>query len=438
MTQFSKNTTDQTPPDAQRTLLSRLGSIFLKKRDVQDAPASDEAVSQGASLPSLSSDEDPLEPFLAQFLSSDGEPTLLSIRRTVDLPNGVTDQVEFSAVHNCGSDRHILSYVLATHETGQKVLHGYAREVGCGPLVSGPYNRDESPRLFSFEIKSHGNGGDAAILARSAHKLAEVFSDHGAWGADEYLHEIASTVGSSCAFVLRSPKFEKFLGDASQENSFSEQLDGAKPKYRLLSEDQLSKLDRVQSALLPLDDLSYQIFTSVREIKSFTEPSDFSLEEDEDGTVERKELETVKLGMNYLSLRAWVHFTSPDRECADSVLFSLRLPPVWFMPSADMSSLKIQVMGPRNRFGLRERYTVKDAENVLEVGDYSINDEAFRNIFLTLHRINEVPHKGDREVEPLLDVLAHYGLHARPASLLAVVASCKRVLSAVFADKSLA
>jgi hypothetical protein len=226
------------------------------------------------------------------------------------------------------------------------------------------------------------------------------------------------------------------LGEVSIEGTASDQVDENKRPNRLLSEDQLTKLDRVQSALLPLDDLSYQIFTSAYEAHSFTEASDFSSEPDEDGAVEQQGLETITFGFNYLSLRAWAHFTSPDCSSTDSVLFSLRLPPIWFSSSDDMSCLKLQVLGPRNRFGLRERYTVADVDNVLAVADFSFNNEAFRNIFLTLHCINQAPHKGDREVEPLLDVLDHYGLRARPASLTAIFASCKRFLSTALFDKS--
>ncbi len=438
MTQFSKDTTGQTEQqhDAHRSIFSRIGGIFLKRRDTQDSTA-EQTFSEEVTLPSLTNDKDPAAPHLTQFLSSQGEPTLLSIRRATELPQGVTEQVEFCAVHNYGSDRHILSYALVTYDTGQKVLHGYAREVGVGPLVSGPYAPEESPRLLSFEVKSHGAGGDPAILARSALRLTEVFSEHGTWGADEYLHNLAATIGASCAFVQRGTRFEKLLGDSAQEDASPEQVRVFNSSHTFLTDDQLEKLRRVEDALLPLDDLCCQVFTSVRETHSFSKPSESLSSADDDGySPERKGFETVALAFSFLSFRLWAHFTSPDCPVADSVLLSLRLPPVWLAPSADMSRLKLQVSGPKNRFGMRERYTVQDGANVLGISTYSVNSEIFRNLFHTLHHSNAADEKSQRRVESLLDVLAHYDLRARPASLLALVATCRKFIVGILGDGS--
>ena len=219
MTQFSKNTTGQPQQDVQRSLLSRIGEIFAKKREVQSAVAAEQSFSEGISLPSIATENNLSEPLLAQFFSPDGEPTFLSVRRATELPQGVQDQTEFCAVHNYGADRHILSYVLVTQDSGQKILHGYVREFGGAPLVPGPYGPDECPRLLSFEIKSHGAGGAPVILARTASKLAEIFADRGVWGADEYLQQISASIGPSCAFVQRSTRFEKLSGEVGTEYS---------------------------------------------------------------------------------------------------------------------------------------------------------------------------------------------------------------------------
>jgi hypothetical protein len=437
MTQFSKDNTSQPHKDAQRSLLSRITEIFSKKRDVESALGAGQTFADEVTLPSIGHEGKSSDPVLAQFFSPDGEPTFLSVRRVTELPEGIQDQVEFRADHNYGSERHTLSYALVTHDTGQMVLHGTVRALGISPLVTGPCAPDECHCLLSFEIKSHGSGGNPLILARSASKLTEVFADHGVHGADEYLQEIARSVGNSCAYVERSARFEMLSGElANQEETVEGQKDTSGSVTRLLSQEQLEKLNRVQDALHRLDDLSQQVFGSEGEGPAFTKPTGFSLEGEEDELIERRVFENVSVNFSVPSLRLWADFTPPNRKPAESVLLSLRLPPVWLQPSSDMSCLKIQVLGPKNRLGLRERYTIRDVENVLEITDFSVNDEAFRNLFITLHRVNTAEDKKDREVDPLLDVLEHYGLRAQPASVLAYMRSCKRFLAATFAGES--
>jgi hypothetical protein len=110
-----------------------------------------------------------------------------------------------------------LTYSFETRDADGDILHGYVRELGTKPLVTGPYGPDEVSRLLSFELRSDGTAVSRALLARNAHFIAEIFAERGVDGVDDYLIRAKESLGPSYAFVERSIHFEEYLLEASSE-----------------------------------------------------------------------------------------------------------------------------------------------------------------------------------------------------------------------------
>lgn len=169
------------------------------------------------------------DPSLNSFFSPEGAKTIVSIRRPVVLSEGVSAEVEFVAVHNCGNShppincqwfrdpgvaRHTLTSSLKTFCDGRLTLTGCVRELGTSPLVSGPIAPGASLVLLNFELYSNG-GSAGRRLTLDAQRIVEIFTDRGVAGLDDYLRDLEAAVGKEECQLFRDDRLDEQSDDTT-------------------------------------------------------------------------------------------------------------------------------------------------------------------------------------------------------------------------------
>jgi hypothetical protein len=365
-------------------------------------------------------------PSFFQLKSASGEPTVVSVRHEPCREGCGGEQLHVSARHNLTGARHELEYLVVTAQNGDRFLKGTVSETGRLPMVPGSY-APESPRiLIRFDlIAHHAARGEALWLLRDAWSLVEAFVDRGVWGVDQKLTESAHLIGRLQAHVYRSRRFKKDLAEKTEhieptpqiffDDDLSDYYTREAPHYEVYED--IRDAIRLLGAL-SIDELYLQTGAAMFERLEAKE----SLNDDNEQ--EYASLPGVRIKERWFSRAIQADFFTPVDEAASGLVLRLVTPFTRRDQAAKLDKLRLEILGSKGMFGLRERFCVKNCNDILAVTEFSYNDELFRNLFRTLHRANCATISNDAKIQTVLDLLGQYDLEPRvgnPQALLGVL-----------------
>ena len=385
-------------------------------------------------------------PVSFSLTSPDGALTLLTISRLILNENSAKQAINFYAVQNILGRRHTLDLHLVNYSSGDLTLRGEVRELGRSQLVSPPHNREAHPVLISFFMHAeNADIGERHALQSTAQSIVDVFCDQGVIGTYERLSRATSHGQSKHSWLSLGPYFEEELkalgreeGRTAIESVESDVLFIDEEMKTFFSAWETKILDQLDESLILVRNICHDELDRVQEQE---EPSNtYALESTElEPDVVQDDSPFFSVGIRLPFGTLCAEFFSSKENRSQQTLVSLKLPVnVLSISKRELSQLTIEVFGPRNFLYMREKYTVKDHNNTLAITQFGNNDELFRNLFRTLHRINinsadtsvdssNAPKSNSpaasEKLTPILSLLADYNLEAKPSNAAALIGS---------------
>lgn len=358
----------------------------------------------------------------ATFLSEGYEPTLVSIQRVLAPPLGIQEQWVLCADHNYDGTRHSLAMTISTDLHGEITLAGRVREIGSVSVLGSSVGRNENSILLSFEFSSGLSQRLAHSIIRQVMEVLEEFSQQGVWGLDQQLHRVAGVLGAQRAQVVRSPRLEEQMAGsiaARRVASYADFTEDEPSDLQNDSEEQREERSSVRFRLIELADISIEQHKLIRGAFNIAGEDDHCEKVGKASDLDSDNWYHPQATL--LGRSRWVEFFSPDRASDSSVVFSIRVPRSWESSVKDLSCAQLEIAGPMNRFGLRERYVFHDRANVLTLNELSFNRELFHELFNALHSVNDPDGEALNGVEAVVRVLRDSGLQERPRGVRAFI-----------------
>jgi hypothetical protein len=428
MQQFQKQTSHDSP-NPKSSLFGFLHGAFFGRHvagKLSDRTAHELSNLQ---LPQRERVEDLPPPSFLKLQSAKGEPTIVSIRHEPcrDMHGG--EQIHVSARHNCVGARHELEYLLVTAHNGDRLLKGTISETGRLPMVPGSYAPERPRVLMRFELAAqHPAQGEALWLLRDAWNLVEAFVDRGVWGVDQQLVESARLIGRANAHVHRSRRFKQELGEKTEttEPDPSTFLYDEPSDYYTVEPPHYEVYEDIRDAIrllgaLSVDELYLQTGAAV------FERNEFETSQKDGGELEEyTSIPGLRTKERWFSRAIQADFCTPLEYAPAGVVLRLVTPFTRSDKAAKLDKLRLEILGPRGAFGLRERFCVENCNDILAVTEFSYNDELFRNLFRTLHQVNCAAISHDAKIQSVLDLLRQYDLEARVGNPQALLGTLRR------------
>jgi hypothetical protein len=171
---------------------------------------------------------------------------------------------------------------------------------------------------------------------------------------------------------------------------------------------------------LSVDELYLQTGAAVFERNEFeTSQKDGELEE-------YTSIPGLRTKERWFSRSIQADFSTPLEYAPSGVGLRLVTPFTRSDKAAKLDKLRLEILGPRGAFGLRERFCVENCNDILAVTEFSYNDELFRNLFRTLHQVNCAAVSHDAKIQSVLDLLRQYELEARVGNPQALLGTLRR------------
>jgi hypothetical protein len=384
-------------------------------------------------------------PLCFSLTSPDGAKTLLTISRPIINVADTNLSIHFYAVQNILGRRHTLDLHLVNYSSGDLTLRGEVRELGRSQLVSPPHYREPHPVLISFFMHAeNADKGERHALQSTAQSIVDVFCDQGVIGTYERLSRTTSHGQSKYSWLSLGPFFEEELKALGREDRTA--IESVESDVLFIDEEmktffsawETKILDQLDESLILVRNICHDELDRVQEQE---EPSNtYALESTElEPDVAEDDSPCFSVGIRLPFGTLCAEFFSSKENRSQQTLVSLKLPVnVLSISKRELSQLTIEVFGPRNFLFMREKYTVKDHNNTLAITQFGNNDELFRNLFRTLHRINinsadtsvdssNAPKSNSpaasEKLTPILSLLADYNLEAKPSNAAALIGS---------------
>ena len=376
------------------------------------------------------------EPRMLTLQNAQGAKTHVSIERLAAAP-GMRNVDSFCAVQNTpDGTRHTLEYEFTETDTGQLSIEGKLFELGAMSRLPNTTVSFTKTLLMDFYLSSDGKEPqEAARIRQAVFGLSEAFTEDGCYGVDDYVRQSISSSKSHVDWKLYGERMRReqdaAVGDEPHDERFGEIPDSR----RSFTPEQVEYLDRIYDALLAIDDLSVEQYQSLYSQGVVIDPRADFKEELRGASSEHESSTNLWHGALSRSLpfsRVWLNLFSPHIEQSNSVLVAIQLPFSRAPKSASLKNLVIEVRGPRNKMFFREKYRVKDSENVLAIDRYTNNDEFFRNLFRELHAVNHSAFEDERKTAHILELLEIYGLTVKPHGFLTRLSRAWSMASAYF------
>jgi hypothetical protein len=387
----------------------------------------------------------PTYPVSFSLTSPDGALTLLTISRLILNENSAKQAINFYAVQNILGRRHTLDLHLVNYSSGDLTLRGEVRELGRSQLVSPPHYKEPHPVLISFFMHAEkADTGERHVLQSTAQSIVDVFCDQGVIGTYERLKRTTSRGQSKNSWLSLGPFFEEELKALGREdNTGTVSVESNAPftdedKKTFFSAWETKILDQIDESLILVRNICHDELNRVQEQEDPSNSYALEPSELEPDVVEDDSL-FFSVGMRLPFGKLCAEFFSSKENRSQQTPVSLKLPvTVLSISKKELSQLTIEIYGPRNFLYLREKFTVKDHNNILAITQYGNNDEFFRNLFRALHKINinsadtstdntnstksNSPATNEK-LTPILSLLADYNLEAKPSNAAALIGS---------------
>jgi hypothetical protein len=367
--------------------------------------------------------------------SSQGAKTHLSIERLEPNSPRITGLSRFCAVQNTDEGaRHTLEYDFIETEAGQLSIEGKVFELGAASKLPNTTVSFTKTLLMEFFLSTDQEElGDATRVRQAAFKLCEAFADEGCLGLDTCVDDAIASSTSNLDWKLYGERIEQDVEVAIGGEDNDERHGERAGNLHHFTPVESEYLERIYEALLAIDDLSIEQYQALYNQGVVTN-STISLQDDlKPADAEEESPTHLKHGALSRATpfsRVWLNLFSPHVEPSDSVVVSLQLPFSRVPKSTSLSNLVIEVRTPRGKLFFREKYRVKDSDNVLAIDSYSSNEEFFRNLFRELHAVNHSGFESGRKTAHVLELLQAYGLVAKPHGLLTRLSRAWSVASA--------
>ena len=375
-------------------------------------------------LPAHGYEDRSLAPSFRTLYSSTGKPTVVTIQSEPCQERHGGSQIHISARRNSGGARYELDYYFITAANGDRILRGSISEVGQLPHVPGASSQERPHGVLRFYLAVHRNSkAEAVCLTRSAWSLVESFVEDGVEGVDQQLERSQRLIALTEAHVSRSSRYSKGLSSQARVrinySTFRPEDDPSdyftrNPLHREVYE-------AIQTAMSQLASLSQD------EFKRLTGPEQAELEDV--SSLHHDEIDEpppFRFVERWFAGVAQADFYTPEADKYSSLTLRLSVPYTRLDHEARFNLLRLEILRPRGAFGLRERLRVNDCNDTLAVTQFSYNDELFRNLFRTMHRVNCSQLLHDDKIQSVLDMLAQYELYPRVANPQACIGSLRR------------
>lgn len=375
------------------------------------------------------------QPTMVTLRSSQGAKTHLSIERLEPNSSRVAELSRFCAVQNTDEGaRHTLEYDFIVTQAGQLSIEGKVFELGATSKLPNTTVSFTKTLLMEFFLSTDQEElKDATRVRQAAFKLCEAFADEGCLGLDTCVDEVIASSTSNLDWKLYGERMgqdvEVAIGGEDNDERHGERAGSLHHFTAVESE----YLERIYEALLVIDDLSIEQYQALYNQGVVTNSTVSLQNELKPADAEEESSTRIKQGALSRATpfsRVWLNLFSPHVEPSDSVVVSLQLPFSRVPKSASLSNLVIEVRTPRSKLFFREKYRVKDSNNVLAIDRYSNNDDFFRNLFRELHAVNHSEFEDARKTAHILELLAAYDLVAKPHGMLTRLSRAWSVASA--------